>query len=265
MQITVPGLIAIATYLISVRLLWRGSDAYSGSDRLIKICSLTACVSHAGVIWLVLSDKAGVNLGLFTMLCLMALVISCLITLSSLRKSLSDLAIIVFPLSAVSLIMLLLFPDTVASRGQLSNGLILHIILSVVAYSFLSIAALQAIALSLGDYYLRQRQSAITKLLPPVQTLDTLLFRSIWIGLSLLTLSIISGFLFLENADIPGLVHHTVITAAAWVIFVVLLWGRYYLGWRGTLASRWTLAGFILLVLGYFGSKFVIELILHRV
>jgi ABC-type uncharacterized transport system permease subunit len=92
-----------------------------------------------------------------------------------------------------------------------------------------------------------------------------MLFRSIWAGLSLLTLSIASGFLFLENADIPGLVHHTVITAAAWVIFVILLWGRYYLGWRGVLASRWTLAGFILLVLGYFGSKFVIELILHRI
>jgi ABC-type uncharacterized transport system permease subunit len=265
MQITVPGLLAIASYLISIRLLWHGSDAYSRSGRLIKICSLLACAFHGGVIWLVLSDKDGVSLGLFTMLCLMALVISSLITLSSLRNSFSDLALVVFPLSALSLIMLILFPDTVVSRENLSNGLILHIVLSVIAYSFLSIAALQAIALSLGDYYLRQRQSAIAKLLPPVQTLDTLLFRSIWIGLSLLTLSIGSGFLFLESADIPGLVHHTVITAAAWVIFVVLLWGRYYLGWRGTLASRWTLAGFILLVLGYFGSKLVIELILHRV
>ncbi|MBT3424974.1 MAG: cytochrome c biogenesis protein CcsA [Gammaproteobacteria bacterium] len=263
MQITILGLIAIATYLISIYLLWQNRKSSTHSEWLTKLCSLTACSCHGFLIWLILSHASGINLGLFTMLCLMAMVIASLIVLSSLRKTLSDLAFVVFPLSALSIIMLLLLPDTIATRGPLPDGLILHIVLSVIAYSFLSIAALQAVALSLGDYYLRQRQSALAKMLPPIQTLDTLLFRSIWYGLTLLTLSIGSGFLFLESADIPGLVHHTVITAAAWVIFVTLLWGRYYLGWRGTLASRWTLAGFILLVVGYFGSKIVIEMILH--
>ena len=263
MQITNLGLIAIATYLISLYLLWLGRKSGFRHEWLTKLCSLAACAFHGFLIWRILSHVSGVNLGLFTMLCLMPLVISSLIVLSSLRKTLSDLAFVVFPLSALSIILLLLLPNTISTRSALSDGLILHIVLSVIAYSFLSIAALQAMALSLGDYYLRQRQSALAKMLPPIQTLDTLLFKSIWYGLTLLTLSIASGFLFLESADIPGLVHHTVITAAAWVVFVILLWGRYYLGWRGTLASRWTLAGFILLVLGYFGSKIVIEMILY--
>ena len=84
-------------------------------------------------------------------------------------------------------------------------------------------------------------------------------------GLLFLTLSIATGFVFLDDLSGPGLVHHTVITMAAWVVFAVLLWGRHQLGWRGAIASRWTLSGFVLLVLGYFGSKLVLEVILGRI
>ena len=84
----------------------------------------------------------------------------------------------------------------------------------------------------------------------------------LWAGLIFLSLSIASGFVFLDDIAGPGLMHHTVITLSAWLVFSVLLWGRYQRGWRGSIASRWVLTGFVLLVVGYFGSKLVLEVIL---
>jgi len=90
------------------------------------------------------------------------------------------------------------------------------------------------------------------------------LFELLTAGLVFLSLSIVTGFIYLADLSQSGLVHHTFITMAAWIVFAVLIWGRYQLGWRGSLASRWTLAGFALLLLGYFGSKIVLEVILTR-
>jgi ABC-type uncharacterized transport system permease subunit len=58
--------------------------------------------------------------------------------------------------------------------------------------------------------------------------------------------------------------HKTIFSLMAWLVFAVLLWGRHFSGWRGKLALRYTLSGFALLVLGYMGSRFVLEVILHR-
>ena len=90
-----------------------------------------------------------------------------------------------------------------------------------------------------------------------------MLFGFLWAGWSLLSLSLISGWLFLGNLFAQHLVHKTLLACLAWIVFSVLLWGRHHLGWRGHKAIRWTLAGFCLLMLAYFGSKLVREYILH--
>ena len=147
-------------------------------------------------------------------------------------------------------------------RQDVTGGIFSHIALSIIAYSLLTIAATQALLLSFGDNMLRHHQLIILRNLPPLETMEHLMFEMIWAGLVFLTLSIGSGFIFIADFSEPGLVHHTAITLAAWIVFMVLAWGRYQLGWRGAIASRWTLFGFVLLVLGYFGSKLVIEIIL---
>jgi ABC-type uncharacterized transport system permease subunit len=60
-------------------------------------------------------------------------------------------------------------------------------------------------------------------------------------------------------------VHKTILSILAWILFAVLLWGRWKFGWRGQTAVRWTLGGFGFLILAYLGSKFVQEILLHRV
>jgi len=71
------------------------------------------------------------------------------------------------------------------------------------------------------------------------------------------------GFAFLDDIFAQHLVHKTVLSMLAWVIFAFLLWGRYTYGWRGKKAIKLSLGGFVFLMLSYFGSKFVSELILQ--
>ena len=78
-----------------------------------------------------------------------------------------------------------------------------------------------------------------------------------------MTAAIISGALFVENMMAQHLAHKSVFSVLAWLIFSVLLWGRHQLGWRGNIAVRWTLTGFAFLILAYFGSKLVLEIILN--
>lgn len=222
---------------------------------------LLACAGHAWVLALALFDGAEVSLGLIAMLSVTLFAMSLVIVLNQLRQSMHHLGQIVFPVGSLVVLLQWSLPDSGALRVNVPPALSLHIVLSILAYSVLALAALQAVYLTFFDQKLKLKQPT-QSLIPPIQTLDALLFESIWIGLTALSLSILTGFLFMESMAVRGLLHHTILTVMAWAVFVVLLWGRYQLGWRGSLAGGWTLAGFILLALGYFGSKFVVEVLL---
>ncbi len=135
----------------------------------------------------------------------------------------------------------------------------------MLAYSLLSIAAIQSIVLALQDRRLRHKHpGGLTGALPPLQVMESLLFQMIGLGFIFLSLSLLSGIVYLEDIFAQHLVHKTVLSIVAWAVFGVLLWGRWHSGWRGRTAIRWTLGGFVLLLLAYFGSKLVLELILGR-
>jgi ABC-type uncharacterized transport system permease subunit len=140
-----------------------------------------------------------------------------------------------------------------------------HIVLSMGAAARLFGAAVTAILLVFLDRRLRDRRILeLPNTLPPLDVLETVMFRLIGAGFVLLTLSLFTGFVFVTNLFAQHLVHKTVLSVIAWVVFGVLLAGRAKFGWRGRPAVRWTLAGFALLVLAYFGSKFVLESVLGR-
>ena len=142
-------------------------------------------------------------------------------------------------------------------------GLSVHIITAVLAYSILSVSALQAIVLSIQEHYLiHKKPGRILRRLPPLQNMENLLFRMLAVGVGLLSISLISGFMFLDNIFAQHLVHKTVLSLIAWCLFIGLLWGRWRYGWRGRTVVRWTLLGIFLLMLSYFGSKLVLEFIL---
>ena len=146
--------------------------------------------------------------------------------------------------------------------GRYTWEIAAHIILSIVAYALLTIAAALAIALALLDRRLRRRQPlGLLAILPSVEALESGTFQAIGAGFALLTLALFSGFIFVENLFAQHLIHKTVLSCLAWVVFAILLFGRWRFGWRGRTAVRWTLSGFALLVLAYFGSRVVLDLL----
>jgi ABC-type uncharacterized transport system permease subunit len=143
----------------------------------------------------------------------------------------------------------------------------LHLLIAMLAYSLFTIASLQAALMALLERRLHAGAlPPALRGLPPLLTMENLLFRIIWAGFILLTLTLASGVVYSEElfGRAAKLNHKSVFGAISWIIFAALLCGRYVYGWRGRVAVRWTLAGFLMLVLAYLGSKFVLEVILGR-
>ncbi len=210
--------------------------------------------------------EGGISFGLFNATSLTFWLINLSLMLSLLRRPLQNLMVILFPLAALASLAAAFTPESGTTLESISGGLLTHIGSSVLAYAVLTIAACQAGAVALQDYQLRNRHTrGIVQLLPPLQMMENMLFEIVWVGLALLTVAIASGFIFLEDIFAQHLVHKTVLSICAWLLFATLLWGRHQLGWRSTIAARFTLGGFVALLLAYAGSKFVLEVLLQRV
>lgn len=154
---------------------------------------------------------------------------------------------------------------TYAEEHMPSWALTAHILLSMGAAALLFAAAVTALLLVFLDRRLRMRRIAdLPSVLPPLDALERVMFRLIGTGFVLLTLALLTGFVFVTDLFAQHLIHKTVLSLVAWVLFGILLVGRIRYGWRGRAAVRWTLSGFGFLVLAYFGSKFVLETVLGR-
>jgi len=207
----------------------------------------------------------GIDLGFFRVLSLISWFVCLIGLIGALRRPLDNALALLFPLSSAALIVSLLVrgPDT--HMQPITTGVFSHILLSILSYSVLTLCALQALILALQERQLKHRHlTGVLNALPPLQTMEAILFELLWVGVILLSLSILTGALYIQNLFAQHLVHKTVFSIIAWLIFAGLLWGHHRLGWRGHTAVRWTLVGFSALVLGYFGTKLVLELILHR-
>ncbi len=264
MQLIISGLMASGLYMLATGCQIQKMRGKWEPGLAVKVAGLLAVLCQGYTNYLDFMGTVGVDLGIYPMLSLMTLSIVAMLLLSSLRRPVDNLFVVLFPLATLTVLAEISFQGHYTPREDIATGILSHIILSVVAYSLLTIAATQAILLSFGDRHLRRHDLAIIRNMPPLETMEQLMFEFLWFGLVFLTMSIGSGFLFLEDISRAGLIHHTVITLVAWAVLAVLMWGRYQLGWRGTIASRWVLSGFVMLLLGYFGSKLVLEIILGR-
>jgi ABC-type uncharacterized transport system permease subunit len=140
-----------------------------------------------------------------------------------------------------------------------------HILTSMFAYGLLTVGAIVAM---FGLVQLKRlkggRLTPANRLFAPLDTTETLLFLVTFAGFTVLALSVISGFTFVDNLFAQHLVHKTVLSLLALLLFGILLVGRQFAGWRGERAIYLYLAGFALLVLAYFGTRFILEQLLGR-
>jgi ABC-type uncharacterized transport system permease subunit len=213
--------------------------------------------------WLVQSSP---DLSLLSLLSLCALVIVLMLCFSVFsRNSLYEASLVVLPLTLVILVLEWRLPAESLTVMHASIGVSVHILSSVVAFGLLSIAGVYALFVAVIDHFLRHHHlNSLVRALPALETLEQVLFKLIGLGFVLLTISLISGMTFVDDLFGQHLVHKTVLSIMAWMVFGLLLWGRWRYGWRGRYAVRLTLAGIFLLLMAYFGSKLVLENILGR-
>lgn len=262
--------VAIAAYLAAFALrfgsLWRTDQDQASRPWICQTAGVVAVFLHAFVLFKASGFGAEVNFSFLHTLSLVMLLVNGIIVLSSAFRVVDQPAIITFPLAAGILALGIFFPEPLRPVHRPESGMTLHILSSLLAFSFLAVASIQALLVSIQDACLRRRtaRGPILRSLPSLESMENLMFQLLIAGTSLLTLSLISGFVFLEDMFAQHLAHKTILSIMAWFLLCALLLGRRFLGWRGITAVRWTLAGFAALTLGYFGSKFVIELILKR-
>ncbi len=226
---------------------------------LIMGCAVVAIYCHATLLHLAIDTGQGQNLSPGNMLSLASWLIVLLFLVLALAKPISQLGILLFPIAAISIILAYLMPSTHIVTTVNDFRQLVHILLAIVTFSILSLAGLLAMLLSLQDRRLRNNTlTGWMSRLPPLETMETLLFDMVAAGFFLLTLLLCSSFYF-YHAELWRMFWSKVLVAtSAWIIFAVLILGRKLMGWRGRKAVYCTLFGLSLVFTLYFGS-FVIK------
>ncbi|MDO8351413.1 MAG: cytochrome c biogenesis protein CcsA [Gallionella sp.] len=264
------SLFAFVTYSLLAVYFWRAHARGECDERCrgtVGHLSLFPIALHGYLLWSGIFSGGGIDLGVFNALSLIVWLTLLVYWVARFFYPIGGLQALVLPLAAVTL----LLPGVFPADHQLTHTDLLafrvHIAVAMLAYSLFTIAMLHAVLISLVEKRLHHANlPRVLRSLPPLLTMESLLFRMIGIGFVLLTLTLVSGVLFSE--EIFGRVwqfnHKVLFGLLSWCVFAVLLWGHHYYGWRGKIAVRWTVSGFIFLLMAYLGSKFVLELMLHR-
>jgi ABC-type uncharacterized transport system permease subunit len=250
------SLLTIILYLLVV--------IFYNKKSIILILGGFAISLHAILLYQSIVTPSGLNFGFFNAASMMVWMIA-LLLLTTIKHRVENLILVIFPIAAITIGVETYFHTEYILAPNQALGVSFHILSSIIAYSLLNISALQAIFLAFQDYQLRHKHPiSVIKALPPLQVMEKLLYQMIALGLIWLSFSLITGVVFIDNLFAQHLVHKTILSVIAWSVFAILLWGHFSYGWRGKTTIRWTLIGFAVLMLGYFGSKLVLEFILHR-
>lgn len=269
-SMNIQVIIAVLLYLISAALLgariYSISEIFTKTRPLVLVLGAIALSLHAHLLYQSIILTNGLDFGFFNAVSLIGGLVALIVLVTSLYRPIENLLLFLFPAAALAILLELFIPDERILSHSLSTGLRIHILLSIYAYSLLMISAVQAMMLAIQERLIKTKRAAkIMNTLPPLQVMEELLIQIIVIGFFILSLSLASGVMFIDDLFAQHLIHKTVLSFLAWIIYCILLWGRWSAGWRGKRIIRWTLGGFSALLLAYIGSKFVLEVILQRV
>ena len=209
-------------------------------------------------------SNGGLSSSFFDALSLTALIVVVATMISQFSQRILTLLVPVYIFAGVCVIAAALFGHHSPINAS-STGMHIHIVSSIVAYSVLFVAALHALVLYTAEKSLRSGASRPwLQALPPLQTLEDHLFHLIVLGWAIVSLAIVSGALYVDNLLAQDLLHKTIFSLLSWLLLTALLLGRKLYGWRGRTAARWTVGAFVALLLGYMGSKFMLDIVLNR-
>lgn len=259
MQIAI-SILAILMYLICTwqigqraRIRLKGGQVACG--RQIAIFWIIALILHGCALYLDIVTPTGLNLGVAQALSMVGWLLALIVLITLHNRPVEGLGLILLPFAALTIAIELAFPDTRLILHPENQILAVHIFISLVASSLFVIAALEAVLLWYQDRRLRtHRPGGWLSVLPPLQHTESILFQTLTLGFLLLTAALATGLLFITRFLSMESPQRTVLFIASWVVFGLLLLGRWRLGWRGRVAIRWTLSGFGLLIVAYLST-----------
>ena len=224
-------------------------------------------ILHGNVLYHDMVSPVGINYDVFNLMSFTSALMLLLSLIYSTYRPVIALNLIGIPVAALGLILgftLSKSAELTAARNSL--GLDIHIILSLSAYAVLLMATIHAVLLWLQDRELKNKQKKRiwVSLLPAYQAMESLLFDMLITGFGLLTAALLFGFFTIDNFFGQHLAHKTLFSIVSWFVYGALLFGHYKFGWRGQKARRLTISGFVLLAIGFIGSKFILEMLLGR-
>ena len=258
--------LAVLSALLYLVAVWRQVlNLEAGAEhqrQQIALVGAAALAAHALAAYL--PTQAGESsLGFYRVASLMFLSMGLISVVALIVRPLHTLLIVLFPLAALSILVATFAPDTSRPMSDLPPGILSHISASIISFAILALAVLQGLLVTVQSRQLRQHRSrGMIRKLPPLEAASALFYELTGAGFLVLTAAIGAGFVFIDDLFSQHLVHKTVLTMLAWCLYAVLLVQYFRRGWRVQSAITVNLIAFGLVVLGFFGSKLVLELVL---
>jgi ABC-type uncharacterized transport system permease subunit len=261
---SIISVISLIVYIAAAILLLRRFSKHITERHPLSLpLAGVALGTHLFVLVMSIFLEPGQNMSIINVASLIAWLISASMTVASLYMTTAMLLPVVYGFASVIILLKLFIPDIYIMQVSAQPSLVLHITLALLAYGCLMIALLYALQLGYINARLKQKQtSLVASPLPPLMEVETILFKILTVGSILLSLSLITGFAFLEDMFGQHQVHKTVLSVAAWIIFATLCVGHYRFGWRGKPVIVANIVAMSLFTLAYFGSRFVKEVLL---
>ncbi len=251
------GGVAALLYLLYLWLQLRAKAIESFPNRRVAALVTPAMAMHLIYAVLVVSTGSGIYLSIWSSAVIMTFVAMVCTFYLYLVQGYRVLALVAVPLAIISLFFgLLLSPR----EGALIDHptAIAHVLISMVTYATLGLAAVQAGSIIVLHQRLKRNDStAFVKLMPPLQTVEATAMHLQWLGVTFLTLTIVTGLIFRWDFVQQGnYVLHLGIALICWVLYLALICGQLWFGWRGQISARLSLLAFAILLIGYFGLQF---------
>lgn len=255
--------LTLVLYLVSAGLLWRQLAQEGSSSVINNGVALAAVVSHGALLaWYLASDGFD-HLNVASSLSVVAFLLALLSFVRVQRNSGLVLRPVIYIFAAVSCLILVLSPAHWGASIGNTHGLAIHIVLSLLAYAILMLATLYAVQLLYLNYLLKNhRMNALSSYLPPLMVVERYFFRLVSSGTLLLFIAIGSGFVFLDDMFAQGQTHKTILSSIAALIYLAIVVMHRLQGMRGRMLVIASVVASVLLSLGYFGSRFVRDVLL---
>lgn len=258
-------IIALIAYLIvSLHLYWALVRTKPIAKGFTLAMLTVGLVAHSVVLYPHIATIYGLNFNLFNILSLTSCFFLLFYLLFCLYRPILSLGVLAVPTAIIGLSLGYFGTAPYSPLSDISAGLEAHILLSIAAYCVLLMAAFQALIMrfQIRDLKHKTVHRYWVNKLPPLQSMESVLFDMILAGFVLLTLALAIGFVYVNDLMAQHIAHKTVLSVISWLLFGGLLIGHWQSGWRGRRAANMTILAFVLLAIGFVGSKFVLEVVL---